>query len=501
MLVKDLHWQESVDIVVVGLGAAGAIAAITARDLGAEVVVIEKQPQNHHYSNTAISAGTFISTTDVDKVVGYMESISHVENDVFWTDRNIIRTWAEYVYGNKTWAEELGADIRYFGQAGNFPQVAGHECFQVFQFAGAGMGMHNFLTSQVARRGVRVLYGAPAEKLITDSKGKVVGVRCRNIKENRAINIEARNAVIMATGGFEFNETMKLNYLKVYPSYFLGSPANTGDGHRMVMELGADLWHMNCCAARFVAKFVDYPYAFSMEFAGGNSDVRRAMATDRTTINSPAGYIFVDRSGKRFTSENIKAHTLYYELALYDSQRNSYPRIPCFWIFDSRRMNSGPLPLKVLGCAGPAQLYQWKEDNKTELEKGWIVEGGSIEQLAKKLAIPAQELLHTVQSYNDYCKDKNDPEFHRHVSDLVPLDSPPFYAVRLYPGGPNTQGGPRRDHRGRVLAVNGSPIPGLYAAGEFGSIYGMLYPSGGANLGECIAFGRIAAESAIKGNA
>jgi succinate dehydrogenase/fumarate reductase flavoprotein subunit len=309
------------------------------------------------------------------------------------------------------------------------------------------------------------------------------------------IDIQARQAVIMTTGGFEFNERMKLDYLKVFPSYFLGTPANTGDGHRMVMEVGADLWHMNCCAARFVAKFPDFPYAFSMEFAGGDSDVRRAQGG---VTKSPSGYIVVDRSGKRFTSENFKAHFLYYELALYDSQRNTYPRVPCFWIFDSRRMKCGPLPLGVLGCSGPTRLYPWTADNQLELQKGWIVEGKTLKQLAEKLEIPAAELQHTVRTYNTYCRQENDPEFHRRVSDLVPIVSPPYYAVRLYPGGPNTQGGPRRDHRGRVINVYGSPVPGLYAAGEFGSIYGMSYPSGGANLGECIAFGRIAAENAVK---
>ena len=81
---------------------------------------------------------------------------------------------------------------------------------------------------------------------------------------------------------------------------------------------------------------------------------------------------------------------------------------------------------------------------------------------------------------------------------MLPLDSPPFYAIKLFPGGPNTQGGPRHNSKAQVVNPFGEPIPGLYAAGECGSIFSMLYPVGGGNLSECIAFGRIAAENAVR---
>jgi hypothetical protein len=498
MLIRDGNWQESADIVVVGYGGAGAVAAITACDLGAEVLVVEKQPTNCHHTNTQMSAGAFISTTDTESVAAYMEALCHVQDDLAWTDRDTLRAWAEYVHENRAWVEGLGGKLNFFGPGGEHREIPGWECIKVWAFAGYGLGMHRFLTSSVAQRGIRVLFDTPAQKLLTDLKGEVVGVRVTTGENRRSIDIKAHRAVIMTTGGFEFNETMKLNYLKVYPTYFYGAPANTGDGHRMVMELGADLWHMNCCSARLVAKFPDFPIAFSMEFGGGNRDLRRARGQITETSKAPAGYIIVDRAGRRFTSENFKGHTLYYELALYDSQRCLYPRVPCFWVFDRRRMEGGTLPLRMTGPAGPVQLYRWGKDNQPELEKGWIVQGKSIAELAGKLGIPRDDLVDTVRRYNDYCHKENDPEFHRHASELVPLDCPPFYAVRLYPGGPNTQGGPRRDHRARVLNVDGNPIPRLYAAGEMGSIYGMLYPSGGANLAECIAFGRIAAENAIK---
>jgi len=143
------------------------------------------------------------------------------------------------------------------------------------------------------------------------------------------------------------------------------------------------------------------------------------------------------------------------------------------------------------------RLYQWSRDNIEEREKGWIVQGEDIEDLANALKMEPSVLKMTVNTYNDYCDQGEDPEFRRPPQHLVPLREPPFFAVKIWPGSANTQGGPRRDHRGQVLNVDGEPIPGLYATGEFGSIYGMLYPAAGGNLAECIAFGRIAAENAV----
>jgi succinate dehydrogenase/fumarate reductase flavoprotein subunit len=80
---------------------------------------------------------------------------------------------------------------------------------------------------------------------------------------------------------------------------------------------------------------------------------------------------------------------------------------------------------------------------------------------------------------------------------MVPVKSGPFYCVKLYPGGSNTTGGPRRNQQAQVLNTYGEPIEGLYAAGELGQATGMQYPADGSNLSEAFCFGQIAAESAL----
>ena len=211
------------------------------------------------------------------------------------------------------------------------------------------------------------------------------------------------------------------------------------------------------------------------------------------------GVIFTDRYGKRFTSEVYRAHTLYYELTNMDSQRLVYPKIPSWWIFDDRRFKTGPLTPTFMGPTGPLRQIPWGADNQAELERGWVLSAGSIAELAGRCDMELSVLAETVRRYNAACADGNDPDFGRPASTMTPLDGPAYYAVRLWPGGPNTQGGPRRNADGQVMRVTGEPIPGLYTAGELGSVYGMLYPSGGGNIAECLAFGRVAGRNVVSG--
>ncbi len=105
-------------------------------------------------------------------------------------------------------------------------------------------------------------------------------------------------------------------------------------------------------------------------------------------------------------------------------------------------------------------------------------------------------LKETIETYNQSCEQKKDLQFNRMVKALIPLKTPPFYAIEAYPVMVNAQGGAKHDKNQQVLFPDGRPIPRLYAAGEFGSIYGFLY-QGAGNLGENISAGRTAAERAV----
>ncbi|HVN97257.1 MAG TPA: FAD-binding protein [Syntrophorhabdaceae bacterium] len=500
MLTRKVRWDFSADVIVVGYGAAGAVAAITARDGGAQVVILEKQENEKLVTTSYMSGGQIICPSDREESERYMKALARVTDEVYWTDPEVISVWASYSIENRRWLEKMGiGDIRLSRHGGEH-RLPGFESIDTYQIPGMGPGLMRELYRQVDLRGVPVEHGLAAHGLLLDGRGGVMGVRAqRRAADGKPVNVEARRAVVLTTGGFEFNEQMKLQYLRVYPSYFTGSPANTGDGVKIAADAGAQLWHMNCCSARLVMKFAQVESAFTPTFGGvdwrspGGTVLEAELASGPKSV---IGYVVVDRFGRRYMNENFKGHSIYYDLAGFDSQQLLFPRVPSYWVFDSKRMGAGPIALRRSGPAGPAQFYRWSADNDEEVGRGWIKQGKNIEELARELGMKQGTLAGTVAEYNVACTNGTDTKFSRQPHTMAPLDSPPFYAVALWPGGPNTQGGPRRNRRAQILRSDGSPVPRLYGAGELGSIYGMLYPSSGGNLAECVAFGRIAGENA-----
>ncbi len=507
MLEQQIRWNLDADVVVVGYGSAGAVAAITAHDAGAQVMILDKQEEQKIITSSFMSGGVFICPSDVQEARRYMEALYKVSEDLYWTEPDIIETWAKYSAENKKWLESMGAMIELYVHGGAH-RMPGVESIDIYLARGRGPGMMRVLYDQVNARGIPVMYNMPATNLLMNTKGEVVGVKARRLNDGRQeLNVQARRAVILATGGFEFNEYMKLQYLKVYPCYFTASPALTGDGIGMALGVGAQLWHMNCCSAGLIMKFPEVEFGMSPVLGGKNWRSPGTLAVQQSGYDSwlarhPAqtavsgGYIITDRYAKRYTDENFKGHSVFYELSLFDSRRLIYPRVPSYWIFDQNRMDEGYLVRRTSGPAGPAGLYEWSSDNSEELERGWIKQGGTVKELAVKLGVEPMTLMETVNNYNLYCKNRVDVEYGREPNTLIPLNNPPYYAVELWPGGPNTQGGPRRSAKAQVLRTDGTPVPRLYSAGELGSVYGMLYPTSGGNLAECIAFGRLAGENA-----
>ena len=511
MLIQKTVWDLDADVVVVGFGSAGAVAALTAHDGGARVLVLEKQASESFMTTSYMAGGSIICPSDAGEAERYMDALTKVTQELYWTDPEVIRVWAHYATENKMWLERIGGKEMKLYRHGGEHNVPGYESIDSYRLPGMGPGLMRVLYEQVNVRNIQVVHNMPATRLLVDSKGQVSGLKVekRGEDEAREVNIRARRAVILTTGGFEFDEPMKLQYLKVYPTYFTGSPANTGDGVRMALAAGAQLWHMNCVSGRFVMKFPEVASGIAPSLGGklwispGGTAIPGLggtgwVAEHASRADALAGYVVVDRYGKRFTNENFKGHSLYYDLTVFDSQRLFYPRVPSYWIFDQRRMDNGPLAWQLSGPAGPARLYSWSKDNRVELERGWIKQGETVEALALHIGVEPQNLMDTVTSFKLCCRNGKDPEFNRQTDTLIALDTPPFYAVELWPGGPNTQGGPRRNSKAQVLRPDGSPIPRLYSAGELGSIFGMLYPGGGGNLSECVVFGRIAGENACR---
>ncbi len=486
-----IEWSHEADIICVGFGGAGAVAAITAADLGCRVIILEKQPADlpneiRHTPSSRMNGGIFICPTEVAKAADYLYACS-------WgaTPRDVCEVWARYTAENILWIQRMGGATlpkeEYFGKA-EFPEFPGAESIEAWRFRGGGPAMFAMLAENVAKRDkIQVTYSARAKRLVMSRDGQVIGVVAEN--DGREIALKARRAVILTCGGFEWNEEMKLDYLRGYPVHFYCNPGNTGDGIRMAQKAGAALWHMNSISARVIPKFAE----FEPGMWGG----------------TPNGFILVDRYGKRFAKERPwVSHSFWLEVCHFDTMHSEYPRIPCMSIFDDTALKLGPpawsSPKGKLPDGTVQRFYEWSKDSVEEIRRGWVLKGNSIEELAAVIAAGEENqgrmtgavLKSTIDEYNQFCSGGEDKTFGRDPRTMLPIQTPPFYAIKMYPGGPNTQGGPKRNAQSQVVDPMGNPIQRLYAAGELGSIYAMLYPAGGGNVAEYVAFGRIAGENA-----
>ena len=510
-------WAEEAEVVIVGYGGAGAVTALASHNAGAKVLILEKQPcdsptQVRHTPSTRMAGGGWMWPTDVHRANLYLEGLSRISNETLDDERKeLFLVFAEYLVSNTDWMKENGVPIeeRDEGISSNirnqpgskvvdgrvfhadFPELPGSDgnstvWAEVSGKYRGGPALFKYLSKAVQDRGIQVMWETPAIHLITEN-GIVRGVVA--MSGDKEVRIKATRAVVLTSGGFEFNDWMKENYLRVNPVHFTGNPANTGDGIIMAMEVGATLWHMNKASWRVTMKFPEFPSAFS-------------------TQHHATASIFIDKRGKRFTNERFKVHAFGYELTSYDCYALCYPKVPCYWIFDEKRRVLAPLASFSGACNPPGGImgdifYNWSEENKEEIDRGWITKVNTIEELANKIMadpdnnglMSPSALQATIKQYNEYCRKGEDLDFHKAKHWLQPIEDPPYYMVKLWPGGPNTQGGPQRNLKGQVVSVNNTPIPRLYSAGELGSVWGMLY-QGGGNIAECIAFGRIAGANA-----
>ena len=497
---QNINWDYETDVAVVGYGGAGAITAITASDLGAEVLILEKQPADspnsiHHTPNSRMCGGLFLCATDAKKAADYL----------YWTSwgatpKDCCEIMGRYMVGNEAYMISLGGEVKRSKnpfEGSEYRDIApGADAIYAVRHKERGPRQFQVFMDNIHRRKIPILYNHRGKELIQDNDTReIIGVITEN--NGKEIYVKAKKAVILSTGGFEWDEEMKLNYLWAYPSYFYGNPQNEGDGIKMGQGAGAVLWHMNTLSARVI------PYVKEAHMAFG--------------ANFLKPFILVNKYGRRFTTEpgdsdkkKYRKHAFWLECIEFDTQTVEYPQVPCYRICDESTRLKGPFALsmkKGLLPDGSLQyFYRWSKDNSIEIKKGWIIKGDTISELAHHIAgqdpenegrMDAAILSETMAKFNQYCRQGKDPEFNRSPSSLKPLESPPFYALKMYPGGPNTQGGLKKNANGQALDPFGKIIPRLYAPGENGSFFGFLY-SGGGNICENLVWGRVTGENAAQ---
>lgn len=519
------HFDHEADVLVLGLGAAGSCSAISAHDEGARVIVVEKQPQAAHYSNTRMSGGGFHSPVreagDRAALMEYVKAMMsgenlpqkiEGENEDFVDEQAAI--WADLAPDNEAFMRSLDPAFRTISMASAaFPDFPGADRagYAVVRssYTGetdekaiyrqtrdldrtskqAGEAFHACLMQGIAARGIEVHYETRAGRLIQNADGEVVGVT-GIAADGTTRRYRARRGVIIATGGYEYNKRMRKAFLDGPGAEgwaFYGSPSNTGDGIEMAASIGAGLSKVAKAAGRIVAAVPERRHG-----------LRIGLSTNG--VGKP-NEIVVDAHGRRFASErritkDPSRYIFYKEALQFDTITLDYPRIPSWMIFDETLRAKGAV---VLTTPASYTGLDWGEDNSKAIENGWILRADTLEELAarinrhpdSRMRMNAGALAASVARYNVGCARGHDDEFDRDPTTLGPVETPPFYALPLYPGGPNTKGGLRVDASRRVLDWQDRPIPRLFAAGEICSVFQFVY-QGGGNLAEGIVFGRLA---------
>jgi succinate dehydrogenase/fumarate reductase flavoprotein subunit len=467
-------WDDEAGVVVLGIGAAGLMTAITAFDQGSDVLILEKAPEEHAGGNTRVSGQGYWCPADTDNAVEYQKALS----DGFPIPDEVTEVFHKHSIHVTEWLTEMGADMRTIQTKGEYPEFPGGAEYVCWSKKGNGYQRLWLLLMENAfeKRKVRVLYETPAVELIRDVKtGEVRGVVAEN--KGKKIYVKAKKAVALCTGGFENNQEMIRDYLGMPCGYPKGSPYNTGDGIRMAMAIGADLWHMdNQAGPDFNFRIPGKDWAFGYSFSPPGH-----------------GWIWIAKDATRFTNETY--FTKHGKIPFHGIYIPVPTPLPVHCVFDETMRKSGPLyPHEYFFCWWhDMEKYKWSEDSSYEIEQGWIIRADTLKELAEKIGKNPDTLEKTVSTWNKSCSDGNDSEFERDPKRMAPIQTPPFYAAEFVPAFTNTQGGPRRNSKAQVLDTNREPIPRLYSAGELGALYSWHY-QGGGNILECLVFGRIAGE-------
>jgi 3-oxosteroid 1-dehydrogenase len=349
---------------------------------------------------------------------------------------------------------------------------------------GAGQGLVGRLLRACLDRGIEPRTGMRGVRLLREGN-RVTGVRFESAA-SRGTDVRADHGVVLATGGFEWDDDLVRSFIRGPLVRPVSVPTNTGDGLRMAMRVGASLGNMR---EAWWVPTIDVPHP---------EDPGRLVPWQVNGERSRPHCIMVNDAGRRFTNEAANYNAFGAAFHVLDVTAFEYVNHPCWMVFDRHYVTR-------YGLAG----YRGEEPTP-----GWLVRAESIAELATVLGVPADTLAATVARWNEHAAQGHDPDHRRGesvydrwwgdpafeglpASTIGPLDTPPFYGVRVRSGALGTKGGPRTDAHARVLDIDGIPIPGLYAAGNvMASAMGMTYGGGGGTLGPAMVFGYLAGRHA-----
>lgn len=498
------------DVVVVGAGNTGLIAAATAASAGAKVIVVEKMPK---IGGDSVLCGSIYNAPDPRLTVNYdmtdayrklidaalaeepvneehaaLQAAVKEEYDAYiasgdttlfdsanwyalqtWNggdklaDLKLVKTLAEHSYEGLLWLEENGLVT-----TGKLTQGTG-SLYQRTHTSVTPLGTGFIGASLFAVKNagdVTIMTDTRATEL-TMKDGRVDGIIAVGTQNNNNYTIKASKGVILATGGFSANVEMreKYNTSGKWPSLGNGvkttnPPSSTGDGILMAQAVGANL--------------VDMDQIQLLYLANPRNGSTNALITTRAGV---ANWMAINKNGERFVNETERRDVL--SLALLEQ-----PDATMYTLLNSNVWND-----ENLTASDGTTL-------RALVERGTVVKGETLDELAEKLGMNPETLKKTVDEFNA-AVDAGEDSFGRSTFAAKMIDGP-WYADARTAAVHHTMGGVQINEKAQVIDVNGAVIPGLFAAGEVtGDIHGSNRLGGNAVV-DTVVFGRIAGASAVE---
>lgn len=481
------------DIVIVGGGGGGLIAAVAATEQGAKVIMLERRGV---LGGNAVNAGGPPSRGSIQEkgiaanaIPDQKSVVTKAGQDEFFRkamDWSHCRSDGRLL---RTLIKKSGDTIRWLGEKGmqfnDYKYPSQEEPPFAFGFGpgNSGVVFVNTLIKLCEDLGVQILLNTRAKKLLTDRDGRVTGVLAEG--KDGEVRLNAKG-VIMSTGGFLGNKDLMKRYFHSYTDDFykdvqFGGAAHNGDGLLMAMDIGA----ADTGTIAFEWNGNRFPW-LPMHLPESCSAIVEIM--DNTLHPSP---IWVNRKGERFTDESNGQSTN----SLY-----TQPHKVCYTLFDES-IKQGILsqpPRTESDTPFPVRL---ERELKEQAEKGRVKKADSWDEIAKFIGAKPEVLKASIDEYNSGCDRGYDDIFLKDSEHLVPLRTPPFYAIESRLNMLLTRGPLKVNQHMEVLDKEYNPIPGLYAAGvDIGGTDTDTYCSMlvAHSTGFTISSGRIAAENAVK---
>lgn len=481
---KEGSSTKECDVVVVGAGAAGLMAALKLSEAGKKVIVVEKAP-SASMSNFSMCGGPAAcetklqeqegETVSLDTLFGYMYDFSRtsvngalLRNCVAGTS-DALNSMIDLGIPMSLWPDVYGNGFR----ARHYLESEGEERVAP-------------LVQAIEAAGGEFMYSAGGEKIIMED-GAVCG-----LQTDKGVDVLAPN-VVVCTGGFLGGEDMQMQVFNT-PVFSLGNSLSDGAGISMVLDAGGAL---------------DRNFAILGNECGAvaAATTGRPFTEDWHNVNEHYGYwlfggLYTDTAGERFIDEGRIAE---FPLAIGGEALVRAGKAYVIMDSDYYEAVKGDGIFAYLGepeswvSGSEADYYKTTPENaethlQQAIDEGWGCKADTVAELAEKFSLDALEA--TVERYNGFCEAGNDSDFGKDAAFLKPVKTAPFYAFEYVPSAWGTNGGVKVDSHLRAMDKDNNPIPGLYVAGvDQGSAYCVpYYTNPGASVGLALGSGVYVAE-------